>query len=543
MALSGLSLAGGIGSGVSAGLQDIRAQQEADQMRQMRALQINDMQQKQALQQKVAGLPAVGTMVDDGTGVPVSDTGVAPTGQAALAGQTGASGVQGTGTPSNVKPYTAAMQARDIANAAASVGEYDIAAQHSDRATQLEQQEYAQKVNYLRSIGRTMPLQDYAAAAAHVFSENPTPYKAYVNPDSSGQLTGTVFDSQGRSVNVPVTSHDDIDNMLYASTNPDAWMATKKLAIDQAHLGIQGRMAGAAETTAGAAATTAKAHADTVLAQNNSGYWQSIVNDNIQKAKMYPAQAAYFNAHANQANAMATRMNAMANDLDNKLTGAQKAHYDILRTELSGAQKMWQDDPKNPALQERVNGLLFQNNKFLQGQDPAGLADMDIYAASHIPTPDAAAANMLGDKRLPKPNELQQAVSHLGDVYGHDYAADVQTSLKTRMDAMQAAKATRPSNALPPSATAGIPSSPPGGFQLPPEQEAVGQEIDSLNNQISDLQKNAPGLRQQSALKNWQAQMDGLKARLQDAKSRYNPTIPPAGATPLGPSLRALQPQ
>ncbi len=446
MGFNPFTVAGGIGQGITAGTQDIRSQREQEQLAALRQYQLNDLQQKQDVQNQVKGLPKVGEVIASTPGQTLSsasrEAGVTrlPGADAEREGGTGVAPKAGITTT-----YRPSDQAADIASIYSKNGMIPEGAQMNAQAYALKKQEYTDDVLNLVKQSRSMPLEDYANAATRLFTGNPTQQGAYIQPpNGSGQLWATVHKPTGETASVPIASHDQIDHLLMASTSPTAWNQEQQYQTSNAGLGIQGRMAGAAETQAAAATTSAgaaKQHAETDAGRLN----QEVANNTFGAAADYhraqaqaarttaPAIAAMHNAMAEQAKAHGEYWASRATDFEGKLPQGEQMLLGVLKQNALQAGKAAADGAPGAAqYQASTMYKLYRHYQSLgQSTGDASMANLDPYSMANVPLPEAAAAQFAATK--PSAQKVAQATSAMRQNFDDDYANRFQAAITPNM--------------------------------------------------------------------------------------------------------------
>lgn len=104
-----------------------------------------------------------------------------------------------------------------------------------DTARQMKLGEKQDAVMELVNKGSSMPLADYAKAAANIQNEmDDTPVNANVRVDKSGQVFATVYNAKtGAMQPVPVQSHQQVNDMLVASLDPKLYFQGREMGMKE----------------------------------------------------------------------------------------------------------------------------------------------------------------------------------------------------------------------------------------------------------------------------------------------------------------------
>lgn len=413
-----LDIAGGVGQGVSEGTKDIRdfesqrlQQQLAKQQIGLNKTKLSEAQDTEAARQQIKGLKKPGTVYDG------PDTGE-------------------PGVPPTQKTYSESQHAKESAGIYRQYGLMKPANEESDRAQQQAVQEYQNKVMALARKAPYMPLDAFANEAANLKTDDDTHVNAAVYKDpQTGQLMGAVYHgNQPGAVNVPITSHQQVIDMMMKASTPENYFNTRKLEQGD-------RMAGAAETTAGAHALSSKTGWEKYLEEKGAGLFTAQAS-HLQaqaqqaraeaglapaKAEELKARAGYEQKHGDLAEAQGKRFAAQASTFEDKLPEGQKMLLQHYKSMTEKAMAAAASDPTNKALQLNLRNVEYETFKMYQR---LGM-DVDPYALSGREKPDTAAKAI--SKLEPKKQEI--ALAGAEKAYGRDYAEELRAALQASQPA------------------------------------------------------------------------------------------------------------
>ena len=330
-----LGLLGGVGQGISAGVQDLERMDEQQFMRDQRKRMVTQQKLEDEAKQRIAGLRKVGDYEER-----------TPT----YEGMTGSLDEQDIPMKVEKKSYSASQRARDIAGILQDAQQYDKADQYLDRSRSLGQQEYSDAVMKLIQRAPFMSVGDYAKEAAALKTSDGTPINAQLSQGQNGQLMARVYNSQtGQFALQPVNDHAQISNMLMASTSPEAWRWGADQEVKQGTLANQNLSANASATSAGAAVTSA--NAAKTNAETNAAFHGP--NGTWFKAQMAHVNATLNSPHNQLAGEQLKQMQAYNKALENFETLAKdpKANMKELR---QAAQTMALRHPKEALVSMKV---------------------------------------------------------------------------------------------------------------------------------------------------------------------------------------------
>lgn len=437
------ALLGGIGKGVTEGLDDKRKMDEAAQMKQLRQYQLDQLKGDEEYSKSLKGLKKVGSATYDnsfqkqGAGV---DQAKALDAQTADFGAEGAqatadalAGAKGLSRAEPVKsiPYAASEQARDIADLALKAGKPEVAAQFGDRAFTLGTREVQDRVNTWARMVPNMSLPDAAKALANIHTADKTDFGAFLNtnPANPGGLPEiTAFDAKtGKSETHVVRSKDELIQLGQMLVDHNTRAAVKKQQLEEATLGIHARTAGAAEANAAAATTRAEIDSKTFDAKKSAKFWDAEADSLRAAAESHrttaPTIAAMNNAHADYYKELGSKMKAQAGSFEEKLPEAQKIMLNSKKDALLAVTKAAAQDPSS------ANSMAVQNAQFdlARALRKAGAKGVDEFEMARVPKPDQAAQTLLGAKPNVKELEagIQNAALRFGSEYGDELRAEV----------------------------------------------------------------------------------------------------------------------
>lgn len=482
MGLNGIAIAGGIGQGISQGLADKRAMDEADQMKQLRAMQLDQLKQDQEYSKSLKGLKRVGSPTYDGSfqgqGAGV-DQAKALDAQTADFGPEGAqatadalAGAKGLSKAPPVKsiPYSAGNQAADISQLALQAGKPDVAATYADRAFTLNARDVQDRTNQFIRALPGMSLQDASKALAQLHTADSTPYAAFMkatpdNPDGLPEVT--TFDREtGKSVTHMVKDKNELAMFAQSLVDHNARHEMSKQQMQLGTLGIQSLSAQASMKGANAQEYKAETDRQEFNAKKDAGVFTATADHFKAQSESLrtsaPAQAELARSHAQYYNQLGQEMRAKAGSFESKLGDAEKTFLAILKENAMAATKASVMDPspqnKDAAMSAKFQ-LAMQLSQF-------GAKDFDPYAMSGVPRPEVAAATLMSAK--PNPKDLAAAVQNATNRFGMDYG----TTLKKAVDAKLAETAkVSTSNSI---GTA--PSMTPRGIQAPGVLDRAGRD-------------------------------------------------------------------
>lgn len=457
------ALLGGIGKGVTEGLEDKRRMDEAAQMKQLRQHQLDQLKEDANYRTSLKGLRKVGSATYDnsfqkqGAGV---EQAKALDAQTADFGAEGAqltadalAGAKGLSKADPVKaiPYAASEQARDIADLALKAGKPEIAAQFGDRAFTLGTREVQDRVNNWARAMQTMSLSDAAKALADIHTADKTDFGAFMRKDPSnkeGLPEVTLFNHKtGQHETHTVRSKEELLQFGQSLVDHNSRNEVQKMQMEQAKLGLQARGVAAQE---GAAETNrmefnAKKEAGLFAAQADN--FKSEAEARRIKA---PAEAAQANAHADYYKKLGEAAGKKSKELEERLGDGEKIFLNSLkevvaRTTVASAQD---PTPANIAAAQTAKfNLARQLRKF-------GVESIDEYQLSGVPRPDLAAANVLSDK--PNPKAIEAAVQGAAARFGTEYGMELRQAIDLKLNEKAKAGTSNAVGAAPPMTPRGI---------------------------------------------------------------------------------------
>ncbi len=501
------ALLGGIGKGVTEGLEDKRRMDEAAQMKQLRQYQLDQLKEDANYRTSLKGLRKVGSATYDnsfqkqGAGVDQAKTLDA---QTADFGAEGAqltadalAGAKGLSKAAPVKstPYEASDQARDIADLALKAGKPEIAAQFGDRAFTLGTREVQDRVNKWARSMQSMSLADAAKSLADLHTADKTDFGAFMRKDPTnpeGLPEVTLFNAKtGAYETHTVKNKEELLQFGQSLVDHNARNEIQKQQTEQAKLGLQARGVGAQETSANAAATNAETQKLEFNAKKDAGLFIAQADSFKAQAEAHrmlsPAQAEQARAHAEYFSALGNELKAKANSWEGKLSDTEKFFLNGLKeTALKAAHDSVLDptDANKEAAKAAKYQLAVQMNQF-------GAKGFDPYAYSGAPRPEEAARAILSDK----PNDKSIALSlQKASIYGTDYVNKVKEALdaqKKQTPAVGTSNAVAPA----PSMTPGYSLSPSGQYVPSPTNPVASTNAKEIVNrmvEINDRLKNLP---------------------------------------------------
>lgn len=135
------------------------------------------------------------------------------------------------------------------------------------------------------------------------------------------------------------------------------------------------------------------------------------------KEKVGTAQANYYGAAA-------ANLGAKANSFVDKLPEKEKIKLKAYDSSVASAEKLYAADPTNPANQLNLGKALVNRNKAWKQH---GMVD-DIYEGTGIPSPQEAAAQIIGAKITNKA-DIDKRIAVAKQQFGRDYADEVRIAL------------------------------------------------------------------------------------------------------------------
>lgn len=451
------AILGGIGKGVTEGLDDKRKMDEAAQQKKLRQLQIDTAQDEQDFRKSVKGIRKVGSPTYDNS---FQKQGAGPAQAKAMDAQTAEFGDEGAQLTANalagakglqfappVKsiPYAASDQAGDIADLAIRSGRPEVAAQFRDSAFTLGQREVQERTNqFMRTLADpNVSLAQAAEQLAQLHTADKTPYAAFMNKgpaNKSGLPEVTLFNAKtGEWTTHEVQSKAELAQFAQSLVDHNSRHQIMQEQIQQGQLGLQARTAGAAERQAGAAEKNAETAFQRYNAEKTAGLFTAQADHLKQQAEALkitaPAQAAYYRAHAAQANAIASEMGTKAKSWENKLGDNEKMLLGGLEKTALEMQKEAASNPTQQT-QDAAQAAMF---RFANQAVRLGAKGLDQYGLTGVPPPEKAAeVVLLGDKN-PKPENVM-AVKQSVLKYGPDYAKAFSEALDANIAKLAADK-------------------------------------------------------------------------------------------------------
>lgn len=434
MNVNWLDVAGGVGTGVTGGTQDLRDMQNEALRRetmknanQLSALQIEEAQRQAGLRKGIQRIRPAGAYQDmDPASVKMPTDGQGGSAGEALTTEEGAQGIQRATKPIVRTPW---QVEREVGAAHMAAGDSEGAYQSTQRAESLVQKDYEKRVMDLIRKAPTLSLEDYAHAAADMKNADDTHINATTTKDANGQLNGVIYhQGSGGVARVPIKDHGTITDMLIGSLDPQNYMNTRKVQ--------QGDVTAAAHaTSAAASAQQAKTGHDRFMQEKLAGTFEAHAEQmkasaaaSRAEAGLAPAKATelgsranYNNAHAEQAKAIGVQLAAKATQFENKLPEHQKMYLDWQKSNAINLEKMAAQDPKFAPQAQAAVHQLFKTYSDL------GLEGIDPYLVSKLPRPEAVVADMAAKKM--KAKQVEETVAKVEQMYGKDYAAEVRALL------------------------------------------------------------------------------------------------------------------
>lgn len=408
---------GGIGQGVTLGLQDVRDQKRAAQEAEMRAYQLGQMKLDKELTETLRGIQ-----------------GTRP------AAQFGATAVDDEGRPNVIAARGEADVARDLANTYTKFGKAEQAAAQSDRAHSLDNRAYEKRVMDFTRRASTMSPKDAAREFAALKTADGTALNAFVLDDQGELPTIRAYNADtGKYVDRAVTSQDLID-YAHASVSPAAYEKFRRAQRDDAQLGITQFGANTARVGVDNAGRRTDAEIKDINAKVTAGVYQSQVDDLKAKAVLYPAQAANYNAQAKEASARANKMTKDMNSLEAKMPEGEKMYLGILKDNMLKTQAAAAERPELavPAMAAKLELFKYMKRK--------GVGDIDPYAASGVPAPTLAASAIMSDR--PNAKAVVEQVQKAERMFGSEYAQEVKAALEALAAAAPKKSVGAPSNVV-----------------------------------------------------------------------------------------------
>lgn len=434
------ALLGGIGKGVTEGLDDKRKMDEAAQMKQLRQYQLDQLKGDQEYSKSLKGLKKVGSATYDnsfqkqGAGV---DQAKALDAQTADFGAEGAqatadalAGAKGLSRAEPVKsiPYAASEQARDIADLALKAGKPEIAAQFGDRAFTLGTREVQERVNNWARAAQNMSLSDAAKSLADIHTADKTDFGAFLRKDPNnkdGLPEVTLFNSKtGAYETHTVRSKEELIQLGQSLVDHNARNDVMKMQMEQAKLGLQARDTAAKEGAVDINRAEFNAKRDAGLYTAQADNFKAEAESRRLKS---PAEAAQAWAHADYFKKMSKAVSEKGKALEERLGDGEKIFLNSLkevvaRTTVASAQD---PTPQNiGAAQTAKFNLARQLRKF-------GVESIDEYQLSGVPRPEVAAVNVLSDK--PNPKAIEAAVQGAAARFGTEYAMELKQALDAKL--------------------------------------------------------------------------------------------------------------
>lgn len=457
------ALLGGIGKGVTEGLEDKRKMDEAAQMKQLRQYQLDQLKSDQEYTKSLKGLKKVGSATYDnsfqkqGAGV---DQAKALDAQTADFGAEGAqatadalAGAKGLSRADPVKPipYAASEQARDIADLALKAGKPEIAAQFGDRAFTLGTREVQDRVNNWARAMQTMSLSDAAKALADIHTADKTDFGAFLRKDPNnkdGLPEVTLFNHKtGAHETHTVRSKEELLQLGQSLVDHNARNEVQKMQMEQAKLGLQARGVGAQEAAAETNRLEFNAKKDAGLYTAQAENFKSEAKARDIKA---PAEAAQARSHAAYFDAMAAATKEKGKALEDKLGDGEKIFLNSLKEGVARTTVASAQDPTRQniaAAQTAKFNLARQLRKF-------GVDSIDEYQLSGVPRPDMAAINVLSDK--PNPKAIEAAIQGADARFGTEYAMELKQAIDMKLNEKAKTGTSNAVGAAPPLTPRGI---------------------------------------------------------------------------------------
>lgn len=137
----------------------------------------------------------------------------------------------------------------------------------------------------------------------------------------------------------------------------------------------------------------------------------------ITKEKVGNAQAGYYGAAA-------ANLSAKANSFVDKLPEKDKIRLKAYDSSVQNAEKLYAADPTSPANQINLGKALINRNKAWKEH---GMVD-DIYEGTGIPSPQEAAAQIIGAK-ITNQADIDKRLAVAKQQFGRDYADEVRIAL------------------------------------------------------------------------------------------------------------------
>lgn len=420
--MSFLNIAGGIARGYNESVNDEYRRQEQEFLKSQRAR----LQKTQAEEDEVkAGLKRIkpaGTYQEE---IEVEDRG-AP-GDGALGITKTKKTVQRTRKESDV--------ARDTAAFYQSQGMADKAAELSDRAYSLGEREYKDSAWKLIRNGMGMSLRDYASAAANLKTALNDNVNAFVQETPDGALVASVYNQNGELVQVPVTTHQQITDLLTASMGPEYMMQVRKGLREDASLRPQYETARAQTIRANAAADETKAKLDAGFYPALAGNYDAQARQHDAMAKIgIPARAAADRAEAalrqKQGQELSLRIKQIEEDA--KLPEGARMYLGMLRDQAIAMQKAAATDPSYVAAAKIATARVIRG--FQQVDQSGRLAGINAWEAAGLPTPEQAAQSFIEQNRdklnsaKTAPELIEQEVQK-AQMLGPEYAKEFRDAI------------------------------------------------------------------------------------------------------------------
>lgn len=407
-----LNILGGVGSGATLGLQDIRAAQEAElrrkQMEQeqlLRALQVKEAQDLAGAREEIKGLQRPGTR---SYAKALEQYGAGDQQARMLAAQTEEFGQEGADATASAlagrqvqglqpRLYTDAAQARDIANIYQRRGLVQQAAQMSDRADTLGDKAREKAFSDFVRKSAGMSDEQFYEALAKFKTDDDTEVNATVYKDPTGQWTGVAYRPGFGQAVIPFKNRQEAIDLVYGSLNPKYYEAARKMQQGD-------RQVGAQEVSAGAAARNAAVNEGQHAARILSGYYdldadrlraaaekdRADIGLNPARAALMGAQAAAAGANAEESRAKVAKLTAEAESWENKLPESQKLYLGFLNKSALDMEKAAAADPAYGPRAQMAKYHLFSTYK-----EMGAPGEIDPYKASGIPRPEAAADSVV----------------------------------------------------------------------------------------------------------------------------------------------------
>lgn len=483
-----LSALGGVGQGVTLGLQDIDAREaekrrkaQFEQEQTLRALQLKEAQDLAAAREEVKGLQRPGTK---SYAKALEQYGAGDQQARMLAAQTEDFGQEGADMTASAlagrqvqglqpRVYTESAQTRDVAEIYRRRGMTKQAAEMSDRAVALAKREYEDKLMDYARRAPTMSLYEAAQELARIKTEDPTAVNAYTKLGADGLPTSRVYNvKSGDFVDVPVTNPQQLVGLAMAMRSPEAWQQYEKALREDAQLGIQGYTAGSGRISAEASKQQAETARETFIEQRLAKVWEASAGRDRAAAEaakaeagLAPARKAEIEARTKELDARVQKIKAEASDIDAKMDPAQKMFLDTLKARTKTLQAAAEKDPR---LMPQLQMLEAQILREYQQAGVTQLNDQMVYAMSGIPTPESLADDIM--RNFPGGRLTDAVISDQVQKLDKMYPGEGRKLRGILMNAKYGHTTSRgegPGTAAPPPASAAQGVQLPFGIQLP----------------------------------------------------------------------------